>query len=236
MSVITVKLGRLSYRIEIENGSLDSVGPRSRKALGDSARRAVILTNGAVDALFGARVARSLRGAGFRVDRLAIGDGERFKSLKTAESVYTFLIRNRIERTDVIFALGGGVVGDLAGFVSATYLRGVRVVQVPTTLLAQIDSSVGGKTGVNHPLGKNLVGSFHQPSLVVIDPLSLATLPPRQLRAGLFEAIKYGVIKDRRLFNRISRFKSLSSLITTLKILSGTSNNATSCTRLLSSG
>lgn len=205
MPVIRVKLPSLAYRIEIETGSLDSVGERAREALGESARRAVVVTNKTVDAIFGARVSRSLKRDGFSVDRITIGDGERFKTLKTANEIYTFLITNRIERADAIIALGGGVVGDVAGFVAATYLRGVRIVHLPTTLLAQIDSSVGGKTAVNHSLGKNLIGAFHQPSLVVIDPESLGTLPPRQLRAGLFEAMKYGVIRDRRLFNRISR-------------------------------
>lgn len=131
-------------------------------------------------------------------------DGERFKNLRTAESLFAFFIDRRIERSDVIVAIGGGVVGDLAGFAAATYLRGIRIIQVPTTLLAQIDSSVGGKTAVNHPLGKNLIGSFHQPSLVLIDPDMLRTLPARQMRSGLYEAIKYGVISDRRLFNRVA--------------------------------
>src|SRR6266567_7430296 len=137
--------------------------------------------------------------------RDALGDGERFKSLRTAESLFGFLIERRIERSDVIVALGGGVIGDIAGFVAATYLRGIRLIQVPTTLLAQIDSSIGGKTAVNHPLGKNLIGAFHQPSLVVIDPLVLRTLPARQMQSGLYEALKYGVIGDGRLFNRIAR-------------------------------
>ena len=163
-----------------------------------------MITNERVDSIFGARAARSLKQAGFSIDKVRIGDGERFKNLRVAEGIYAHLIANRVERSDVIVALGGGVVGDLAGFVAATYLRGIRVIQAPTTLLAQIDSSVGGKTGVNHPLGKNLIGAFHQPSLVVIDPETLSTLPPRQLRAGLFEAIKYGVIRDHQLFGRIS--------------------------------
>ncbi|HEY6332819.1 MAG TPA: 3-dehydroquinate synthase, partial [Blastocatellia bacterium] len=156
-----------------------------------------------VDRLYGRRAAASLKRAGFRVQRVLTGDGERFKTLRSAEQLYTFLIQHRIERTDIIVALGGGIVGDLAGFVAATYLRGIKVIQVPTTLLAQIDSSVGGKTGVNHRLGKNLIGAFHQPALVLIDPEVLATLPGRELRSGLFEAIKYGVIKDKGLFERI---------------------------------
>jgi 3-dehydroquinate synthase len=139
-----------------------------------------------------------------------MSDGERFKNLRSAEALYTFLIEQKVERSDVILALGGGVVGDLAGFVAATYLRGIRFMQIPTTLIAQIDSSVGGKTGVNHRLGKNLIGAFHQPSLVLIDPLTLLTLPPREIQAGLQEALKYGVIKDQKLFRFI--VKNLAAL------------------------
>src|SRR6185503_7198288 len=205
MRTVAVHLGSRSYQIHISGGVLDELGDRARSALGPNSRQAVVVTNDTIGRLYGARVVRSLARAGFRVHRISIGDGERYKSLRTAESMFSFLIEHRIERSDVIVALGGGVVGDLAGFVAATYLRGIRLIQVPTTLLAQIDSSVGGKTAVNHPLGKNLIGMFHQPSLVVIDPETLTTLPPREMRAGLHEAIKYGVIKDRRLFHRIER-------------------------------
>lgn len=205
MKEISVKLGDRSYRIRIAAGLLDQTGQAARAALGEKARTAVIVTNDTVSGLYGKRISRSLSQASFRVHIIAIGDGERYKSLRTAQSIYTFLIEHGIERSDVIVALGGGVVGDLAGFVAATYLRGIRFIQIPTTLLAQIDSSVGGKTGVNHPLGKNLIGAFHQPSLVLIDPDTLSTLPEREMRAGLCEAIKYGVIRDRRLFNKIAR-------------------------------
>lgn len=204
MPTIAVKLGERSYRIHIAAGLLDDIGAQSREAIGDKARQCILVSNPTVDALYGRRVAPSLARAGFKVTRFLIGDGERYKTQRTAESLYTFLIAQRVERSDVIVALGGGVVGDLAGFVAATYLRGIRFIQAPTTLLAQIDSSVGGKTGVNHPLGKNLIGAFHQPSLVIIDTATLGSLPPRELRAGLYEAIKYGVIRDRRLFERIA--------------------------------
>jgi len=205
MYTIDVKLGARRYAIHIEPGCLSRVGQLAREAAGEKTSRAVVISNPRVDRLYGRSTAHSLARAGFRPHRFLIGDGERFKSLRTAESLYTFMIENRIERSDVVVALGGGVIGDLAGFVAATYLRGIRLIQVPTTLLAQIDSSVGGKTAVNHPLGKNLIGIFHQPSLVVIDPETLTTLPSREMRAGLHEAIKYGVIKDRRLFHRIDR-------------------------------
>jgi 3-dehydroquinate synthase len=202
---ITVKLKERSYGIQVAAGLVDEAGDLLRAAAGERARRAIIVSNPTIDKLYGRRLERGLKRAGFETSRSLIGDGERFKTLGTAEKLYTYLIEQRVERSDVLVALGGGVVGDLTGFVAATYLRGVRFAQVPTTLLAQIDSSVGGKTGVNHPLGKNLIGAFHQPALVVIDPTTLASLPERELRAGLCEAIKYGVIRDRRLFERLSR-------------------------------
>lgn len=204
MPTVPVKLGSRSYQILISGGLLDELGGRARASLGANCRRAVLVSNITVGNIYRERSVRSLKRAGFKVHSFSIGDGERFKSLRTAESLFGFLIEHGIERSDVIVALGGGVVGDLAGFVAATYLRGIRLVQVPTTLLAQIDSSVGGKTAVNHALGKNLIGAFYQPSLVVIDPDVLGTLPARQTQAGLYEAIKYGVILDRRLFNSIS--------------------------------
>ena len=205
MKIVTVRLKERRYRIPIRPGLLDAAGDLAREALGERTRHALIISNPGVDSLYGERVGRSLRRAGFQVQRFLIGDGERFKTLRTADDLYKFCIEQKLERSDCIVALGGGVVGDLAGFVAATYLRGIRFVQIPTTLLAQIDSSIGGKTGVNHPLGKNLIGAFHQPALVVIDPETLRTLPPREMRAGLQEAIKYGVIKDPRLFSRITR-------------------------------
>jgi 3-dehydroquinate synthase len=204
MPTVPVKLGSRSYNILISAGLLDELGDHARNALGADCGRAVVVSNMTVGRIYRERSVRALRRAGFKVHSFSIGDGERFKSLRTAESLFGFLIEHGVERSDVIVALGGGVVGDLAGFVAATYLRGIRLIQVPTTLLAQIDSSVGGKTAVNHALGKNLIGAFHQPALVIIDPDVLGTLPARQTQAGLYEAIKYGVILDRRLFNRIS--------------------------------
>jgi 3-dehydroquinate synthase len=204
MKSIPVKLRERSYSIQIAAGLLDQIGALTRDAVGEKSRQAVIVTNPTVDALYGRRAARSLNRARFKTYKFLIGDGERFKSRRMADLLYTFLIEHRIERADLIIALGGGVVGDISGFVAGTYLRGIRFVQAPTTLLAQIDSSVGGKTGINHRLGKNLIGVFHQPSLVVIDTDTLATLAAREFNSGLYEAIKYGVIRDRRLFNRIA--------------------------------
>jgi 3-dehydroquinate synthase len=204
ISRLTVKLGPRSYNIAIGFGLLDRSGPFLREAVDEKARNAVVVTNERINHLYGRAVLRSLKDAGFSATVVMTGDGERYKTLRTAQSIYDYLIAHRIERSDVLVALGGGVIGDITGFVAATYLRGIRYFQIPTTLLAQIDSSVGGKTGVNHPLGKNLIGAFHQPSVVLIDPETLASLSPRQYAAGLFEAVKYGVIRDRRLFDRIA--------------------------------
>lgn len=197
---VHVSLGSRSYDITIADGALEKVGEVARRALGVRTRKLALISNARVHAQFGRALERSLRRADFTTHTHLIGDGERAKSLRTAERAWGFLIAHRFERGDAIVALGGGVVGDLAGFVAACFLRGVNFIQLPTTLLAQIDSSVGGKTAVNHALGKNLIGAFHQPRAVVIDPRTLATLPLRELRAGLYEALKYGVIRDRALF------------------------------------
>ena len=135
---------------------------------------------------------------------ILIPDGERHKHLQTVGRIYDALIRARADRASVVLAVGGGVVGDIAGFAAATYLRGIPVVQVPTTLLAQVDSAIGGKVGVNHSLGKNLIGAFHPPALVAVDPVTLGTLPRREFRAGLYEVVKYGMIASRPLFDRVS--------------------------------
>lgn len=136
-------------------------------------------------------------------DPILVADGERAKNLTTVGRIYDALVRARADRGSVIVAVGGGVIGDMAGFAAATFLRGIPVVQVPTTLLAQVDSAIGGKTGVNHALGKNLIGSFHQPAAVIVDPELLSTLPRREFRAGLYEVVKYGVIASRGLFEKI---------------------------------
>jgi 3-dehydroquinate synthase len=201
---VSVPLGDRAYHLTIADGALKQIGDIALRALGSKTRRLAIISNSHVDGLFGKTVERSLRAAGFGIEKHLIGDGERAKSLRTAERVWSFLIAQRFERNDGVIALGGGVVGDLAGFVAATYQRGMNYIQVPTTLLAQIDSSVGGKTAINHQLGKNLIGAFHQPRAVVIDPHVLVTLPPREFRAGLYEAIKYGIIRDAALASFIS--------------------------------
>lgn len=193
---VHVALGERSYDITLANGALPQTGTITRAAFGPKARRVALISNPKVHGLYGKAVEQSLQQAGFTVLTHLIGDGERAKSIRTAERAWGFLIANRFERSDGIVALGGGVVGDLAGFVAATFLRGVNFVQLPTTLLAQIDSSVGGKTAVNHALGKNLIGAFHQPRAVLIDPNVLASLPAREFRAGMYEVIKTGFIRD----------------------------------------
>jgi 3-dehydroquinate synthase len=150
--------------------------------------------------LHGERLGRALGVA----DPILIPDGERFKNLQSVARIYEALVRSGADRGSVIIAVGGGVVGDTVGFAAATFLRGLSLVHVPTTLLAQVDSSIGGKVGVNLPLGKNLVGAFHQPTVVLIDPLLLATLPRREFRSGLYEVVKYGMIASRTLFDRLA--------------------------------
>jgi 3-dehydroquinate synthase len=202
---VRVELGERSYNVEIGEGSLDQAGDRARKVLGSGARNVMIVSNPTVWPLYGDRLFSSFQRAGFRVTRHLIGDGERYKRLSEVEKAIGTATEARMGRGEPVVALGGGVVGDLAGLVSALYMRGTPFIGVPTTLLAQIDSSVGGKVAVNHNAGKNLIGAFHQPAAVYADPATLTTLPARELRAGLYEAIKYGVLGDARLFAWIER-------------------------------
>jgi 3-dehydroquinate synthase len=204
---VAVRLGgRRSYTIGVGAGALAGLGAAARTALGGRAARVALISNRRVFGLYGRTVVESLRAAGFAVAPWLMGDGERFKNWETAGGALRFLSASKLERTDAVVALGGGVVGDLAGFAAAVYLRGVAFVQAPTTLLAQIDSSVGGKTGVNTAEGKNLVGAFHQPRAVVADTATLRTLPRRELTAGWCEAVKQGAAGDRRLFERTLNF------------------------------
>lgn len=189
-----------AYEIEVGADLLAHVGERVRAVVGERARRAFVVSNRRVWALYGSLVAQGLQRRGFDVVHWLMGEGERHKNLRTVERALERLTEARFERSDVVVALGGGVVGDLAGFAAAIYLRGLALVQVPTTLLAQIDASVGGKTGVNMRAGKNLVGAFHQPRAVIIDVETLKSLPRRELAAGWCEAIKHGAVGSRALF------------------------------------
>jgi len=195
--IVPVPLGERAYDIVVGRGALGGSGARLA-ALG--ARAAAIVTDETVSGLHGDALKEVLEAAGLRVATIVIPPGEGSKSFAELERVANALLEARIERGDLVVALGGGVVGDLAGFASAILRRGVRLVQAPTTLLAQVDSSVGGKTGINAPAGKNLLGAFHQPSLVLADTTLLDTLPARELRAGYAEVVKYGLIDDPAFF------------------------------------
>jgi 3-dehydroquinate synthase len=203
MRTVQVPLGDRTYTIVVDRRLLPSLGERCRNfgLLG----RCAVITDKNVGKLYGQAVLRSLKKAGFDATLITIRAGEKAKSLREVEKCYDQLAAHRLERKSFIIALGGGVVGDLAGFVAATYLRGIPFVQAPTTLLAQVDSSVGGKVGVNLTAGKNLVGSFHQPRHVLCDLATLDTLPDREFRAGLAEVIKYGIIYDADFFAKLVR-------------------------------
>ena len=194
---VSVALGERAYDILVGRDLLAGAG-EAVAALG--ARAAAIVTDTAVEALYAPPLARVLEAVGLRVATIAVPPGEASKSFATLQSVCDGILEARIERGDLVVALGGGVVGDLAGFAAGIVRRGLRFVQVPTTLLAQVDSSVGGKTGINTAHGKNLVGAFHQPSLVLADTGHLDTLPEREFRAGFAEVLKYGLISDRAFF------------------------------------
>lgn len=200
---VTVPLGSRSYPIKIGPGLLAKLGAECARLL--SGRRCVVITDTNVGPKYAAAAAGSLAEAGLEATLVTVKAGERAKNLEVAQACYDQLAAARLERKSFVVALGGGVVGDLAGFVAATYLRGIPFVQLPTTLLAQVDSSVGGKVGVNLEAGKNLVGAFHQPQFVLCDLATLETLPEREYRAGLAEVIKYGIIYDARFFRDLER-------------------------------
>jgi 3-dehydroquinate synthase len=201
--VITVRAGGGSYDVHCRWGALEDLGRLMRQAGLDGV--ASVIADETTARLHGAAGLASLRAAGFEPDIYAIPPGEPSKSLDTMRGVYDWLVDRRAERGSPVVALGGGVAGDLAGFAAATYLRGVPFVQAPTTLLAMVDASVGGKTGVDHARGKNLIGAFYPPRLVVADTSLLATLPPRALRDGFAEAIKHALIRDPALLDALER-------------------------------
>ena len=201
MSVLSVNLAENSYDIVIERGALASLGRRCQTV--GLKGVAAIISNPMVAALYGTAVRNSLEAAGYSTALIVLPDGEEFKNSATLNQLYDDLLAAGVDRASFIVALGGGVVGDIAGFAAATWMRGIPFVQVPTTLLAQVDSSVGGKTGIDHPKGKNLIGAFYQPRLVLIDVDTLKTLDQRQFRAGLAEVIKYGVAIDLPFFEFI---------------------------------
>jgi 3-dehydroquinate synthase len=195
-----------SYEITLADGTLDKCGAWAADCLKNRGSKIAIISNAKVYGLYGERVRRSLEDTGFGVHTFLMKDGERHKDFRSLEKVLEFLGQNRLSRADAVVALGGGVVGDLAGFAASIYLRGIPVLQVPTTLLAMIDSSVGGKTAVNTSFGKNLVGTFYQPAGVLIDVRVLETLERRELTAGFCEAVKQGAIASSRLFDSTASF------------------------------
>jgi 3-dehydroquinate synthase len=207
-TIVPIKIPRRSsaYTIRIGSGLISEAGRLSAEALGRDSGRILIVSNRKVFGLFGKIIETSLKRTGFETNVHLIGDGERFKNLRTLESTLHVLNEKGFTRTDAVMALGGGVVGDLAGFAASIHLRGIDLLQIPTTLLSMIDSSVGGKTAVNTSYGKNLVGSFYQPTGVLIDADTLKTLPKREITAGFCEAIKQGAISGRPLFEQTDNF------------------------------
>lgn len=199
MESVRVSLGERSYLILIQHGLIQEAGNTIFSCTANN--HAVIITNATVGPLYLPAVKKSLEDALFQVDVIELPDGEEYKTLSRVEQLYDRLLAYNVDRTSPIIALGGGVIGDMAGFAAATFLRGVPLIHIPTTLLAQVDSSVGGKTGVNLPRGKNMVGAFYQPRLVLIDPAVLKTLDSRELRSGMAEVIKYSVIHDRDFYH-----------------------------------
>ena len=196
MKTLTVDLGARSYPIYIGAGLLDD-GELLRRHI--PGKQVLVVTNDVVAPLYLERLLGNF-GNGLRVETVVLPDGETHKTLATVNTIFDALLGHRFDRNATLIALGGGVVGDITGFAAACYQRGVHYIQVPTTLLAQVDSSVGGKTGVNHPLGKNMIGAFYQPRCVIADTATLTTLPARELAAGIAEVIKYGLIRDPEFF------------------------------------
>ena len=198
MQRLSIDLGERSYEILIGPGLRKRSGEFLKAVLNPS--RIVIITHPSINSLYGEEVARNFVDQGWTTDIIEVPEGESSKNLGQAEKLYDRLLELNCDRKSVLVALGGGVIGDLVGFVAATYQRGIPFIQIPTTLLSQVDSSVGGKTAVNHPKGKNMIGAFYQPRLVVVDLETLRTLPSNEYRAGLAEIVKYGVISDASLF------------------------------------
>jgi 3-dehydroquinate synthase len=212
LQTVAVDLGAASYPILIGRGGLAQLGERLLERGFKRNTRLLLVSNADVAGPYGPALERSLHHAGFLVESLVIPAGEAQKTPASVALIHDAAYAHQLERGSLIVALGGGVVGDMAGFAAATWLRGIAVAQVPTTLLAMVDAAIGGKTGVNHPGGKNLIGAFHQPQLVLVDPDTLATLPEREFRAGLAEVIKYGVIGDPVLFEALEAKGELHSL------------------------
>jgi 3-dehydroquinate synthase len=205
-TVISVPLPQQPYNVVLAAGGLQNIGTHLQDpdiTPSSVGHKALIVSNPQIWKHYGETVSAALQTTGFDVAHCILPAGERYKTLNSVTKIFDQALAHRLERSSVMVALGGGVIGDMTGFAAASWLRGIAVVQIPTTLLAMVDAAIGGKTGVNHPQGKNLIGAFHQPRLVLIDPETLNTLPPREFRAGMAEVIKYGVIWDAELFQNL---------------------------------
>jgi 3-dehydroquinate synthase len=227
MQTLNVALGDRSYPIHIGSellGKTELILPHLKR------KQVAIVTNTTVAPLYFDAIASPLKASGIDVIPIILPDGEAYKNSETLNLIYDALLQNRCERNTTLIALGGGVIGDLTGYAAATYLRGVPFIQVPTTLLSQVDSSVGGKTGINHPLGKNMIGAFYQPQVVLADIATLVTLPKKELAAGMAEVIKYGLIRDRDFFdwieNNIEKLNSLDAAAMSYAIYRSCQNKA----------
>ncbi|MDJ0659839.1 MAG: 3-dehydroquinate synthase [Crocosphaera sp.] len=209
-SVIPVTLPHISYNIIIEPNGLGNLGQKLTSL--NLGKKILVISNPEIFNYYGKTVINALTQGGFEVFSHLIPAGETHKTLETIAQIYDIALKHRLERSSTLLALGGGVIGDMTGFAAATWLRGINFVQVPTSLLGMVDASIGGKTGVNHPQGKNLIGAFYQPRLVLIDPIVLKTLPIREFRAGMAEVIKYGVIWNSNLFKQLEEENKLDSL------------------------
>ena len=210
---ILVPLTNNSYEVTIKQGIINSIGEELTRIGINNNRKILIVSNKEISVLFGKKLLNNLKKFNFSAEIFNIKAGESHKNLSSLNDIYNAAFTFGIDRNSIMIALGGGIVGDVTGFAAATWLRGIEYVQIPTTLLSMVDSSVGGKTAVNHPKGKNLIGTFNQPKAVFIDPETLKTLPPREFNAGMAEVIKYGVIKDRGLFEFLEDEKNKVDLI-----------------------
>ena len=210
---ILVPLSNNSYEVIIEQGIINSIGHELNRIGINNNRKILIVSNKEISILFGEKILNNLKKYNYSAEIFNIKAGESFKNLASLSDIYNASFEIGLDRNSLMIALGGGIVGDVTGFAAATWLRGVEYIQIPTTLLSMVDSSVGGKTAVNHPKGKNLIGAFYQPKAVFIDPETLVTLPKREFKAGMAEVIKYGVIKDKVLFEYLENEENRNNIL-----------------------
>ena len=212
-SKILVPLANNSYEVTIAAGVINNISEELLKIGVENNRKILVISNKEISDLYSEEFLKNLKDNNYQAQIFLIKAGESHKNLETLSEIYNFAFEFGLDRNSLIIALGGGIVGDITGLAAATWLRGIEYIQIPTTLLSMVDSSVGGKTAVNHPKGKNLIGAFHQPKAVFIDPETLKTLPKREFNAGMAEVIKYGVIKDKELFEFLENEKNKNKLI-----------------------